>query len=225
MRRRSCRGVCAKRLTNGFGAWHKRRYNAAFTILELLIVIAIIIILAGLILATSGYVQKKGARSRTEAEIAAISAALENYKADNGIYPRDPTRTQYSMHALTLTILTRDFEQSICIRFGLSISVQTTDVGDLDGNLQPDSMATRLTFRSSQTCSAPTTPSAIRRQLHIRDPFGNSYGYSTAYSGQHQRTDTIRLSISGVRWRLQQHESARPIAVDQELVGRDRRSR
>ena len=66
----------------------------AFTILELLIVISIIIVLAGLILATSGYVQKKGARSRTEAEIAAISAALENYKADNGIYPTDVSKTE-----------------------------------------------------------------------------------------------------------------------------------
>ena len=54
--------------------------------------IAIILVLAGLILATSGYVQKKGARSRAEAEIAAISAALENYKADNGTYPTDPQR-------------------------------------------------------------------------------------------------------------------------------------
>src|SRR5437660_5892716 len=61
----------------------------AFTIIELLVVISIIIILAGLILSTVGYVQKKGARSRAEAEIAAMSAALENYKADNGIYPRD----------------------------------------------------------------------------------------------------------------------------------------
>src|SRR5438132_11121240 len=63
----------------------------AFTIIELLVVISIIIILAGLILSTAGYVQKKGARSRAEAEIAAISAALESYKADNGIYPRDTT--------------------------------------------------------------------------------------------------------------------------------------
>src|SRR2546421_6432837 len=67
----------------------------AFTILELLVVIAIIIILAGLILSTVGYVQKKGARSRAEAEIAAMSAALESYKADNGIYPRDTTN-QYT---------------------------------------------------------------------------------------------------------------------------------
>src|SRR5438477_8468651 len=65
----------------------------AFTIIELLVVISIIIILAGLILSTVGYVQKKGARSRAEAEIAAISAALENYKADNGIYPTDTTKS------------------------------------------------------------------------------------------------------------------------------------
>ena len=36
----------------------------AFTLIELLVVISIIIILAGLILSTVGYVQKKGARSR-----------------------------------------------------------------------------------------------------------------------------------------------------------------
>jgi type II secretory pathway pseudopilin PulG len=64
-----------------------RTARAAFTIIELLIVMAIIIVLAGLILATSGYVQDKGKRSRAEAEIAAMSAALESYKADNGVYP------------------------------------------------------------------------------------------------------------------------------------------
>ncbi len=65
--------------------------RAAFTIIELLVVIALIIILAGLVLSTIGYVQNKASRSRAETEIAAISAALENYKSDNGIYPRDPT--------------------------------------------------------------------------------------------------------------------------------------
>src|SRR5438445_13183151 len=63
--------------------------SGAFTLIELLVVIAIIIILAGLILSTTGYVQKKGARARAETEIAAMSAALESYKADNGIYPRN----------------------------------------------------------------------------------------------------------------------------------------
>ena len=59
----------------------------AFTLLELLVAIAIIAILAGLLLNTAGYIQKKGARSRAEAEIAAMTVALENYKADNGDYP------------------------------------------------------------------------------------------------------------------------------------------
>jgi general secretion pathway protein G len=59
----------------------------AFTILELIIVIAIIAILAGLILSTAGYIQKKGASSRAETEIAALTVALENYRADKGDYP------------------------------------------------------------------------------------------------------------------------------------------
>jgi prepilin-type N-terminal cleavage/methylation domain-containing protein len=58
-----------------------------FTLLELIIVIAIIGILAGLILSTAGYIQKKGASSRAETEIAALTVALENFKADNGDYP------------------------------------------------------------------------------------------------------------------------------------------
>src|SRR5258708_40284649 len=73
--------------------YRTRAVLRAFTIIELLVVIAIIIILASLILSTVGYVQKKGARARAEAEIAAMSAALESYKADNGIYPRDATKT------------------------------------------------------------------------------------------------------------------------------------
>jgi type II secretion system protein G len=63
----------------------------AFTLIELLVVIAIIAILASLVLATSGYVQDKAARSRAEAEIAALSAALESYKVDNGDYPTNST--------------------------------------------------------------------------------------------------------------------------------------
>jgi general secretion pathway protein G len=58
-----------------------------FTLIELLIVIAIIAILASLVLAAAGSVQKKGARSRAEAEIKAVEAALESYKSDNGDYP------------------------------------------------------------------------------------------------------------------------------------------
>ncbi len=65
--------------------------NTGFTLIELLVVITIIAILAGLTLSTMGYVQKKGARSRAEAEIAALSAAIDAYKLDMGAYPSNQT--------------------------------------------------------------------------------------------------------------------------------------
>ena len=68
------------------GHFHPRRAGA-FTLIELLVVIAIIAILAGLTLSTLGYVNKKGAQSRAQSEIAALSAAIESFKLDSGVYP------------------------------------------------------------------------------------------------------------------------------------------
>ena len=86
---RSCKGVPrGERLTNCGAARREPRYNA-FTLIELVLVVGIIIVLAGLVLSTVGYARKKGARARAETEIAAMSAACENYKADNGVYPQE----------------------------------------------------------------------------------------------------------------------------------------
>ena len=71
----------------------KKNHSGGFTLIELLVVIAIIAILASLVLSAAGFVQKKGARNRAEAEIAALGAALESYKADNGDYPTNSITT------------------------------------------------------------------------------------------------------------------------------------
>ena len=63
------------------------RRTSAFTLIEVLVVIAIIAILASLILAISGNVQETAGRKRAESEIAAVSAALEKYKLEYGTYP------------------------------------------------------------------------------------------------------------------------------------------
>jgi general secretion pathway protein G len=140
----------------------------AFTIIELLVVISIIIILAGLILSTVGYVQKKGARSRAEAEIAALSAALESYKADNGIYPRDTAATDTLDPAATINLVNYA-SASLCLYKQLS--------GDTNATRQPVAGAkTYFPFKPNQLSPTDQTQNVTA----IRDPFGNSYGYSTA---------------------------------------------
>ncbi|MBA4104542.1 MAG: hypothetical protein C0485_02205 [Pirellula sp.] len=59
----------------------------AFTLTELLIVIAIIGVLAGLIAAAAVNALRSARRSQTILEIKNISGAIENFKNDNGVYP------------------------------------------------------------------------------------------------------------------------------------------
>jgi prepilin-type N-terminal cleavage/methylation domain-containing protein len=181
----SCRGVCLKRLSNKSGARRdERRYNTAFTLVELLVVMSIILILVGLILVTVGYVKKKGATSRAAAEIAALSAALESYKADNGIYPRNtdtdalapnsdpaggnPTQAAFQNASLYLyKELSGDHDANR--------TVDATD--DLSGGVVVPK--TYFTFRPNNLLPAPPSTTTV---IAISDPFGNSYGYSTLES-------------------------------------------
>ncbi len=141
----------------------------AFTIMELLIVITIIIVLAGLVMTTTGYVQKKGARSRAETEIAAISAALDSYKADNGAYP-----TTANTEALKPN-LHGDPRSSSYILAGRDLYIQLT--GDNDGN--PSTPDRGKSYMGSGLKSNMLTPQTPGPNTYITDPFGNCYGYST----------------------------------------------
>ena len=66
---------------------HRNVMKPAFTLLEILTVIAIIAVLASLTIGGMGYYDQKMKYSRTEILIASIEQALEEYKSDNGSYP------------------------------------------------------------------------------------------------------------------------------------------
>ena len=132
-----------------------------FTLIELLVVITVIAILAGLVLQTAGYVQKKAARSRAEAEIAALSAALESYKADMGDYPA-----------------------------GTNTNVSTGANNFLRAALAPDgtnslNTLNKVYFEFSKGMGTNTTLSKNIDQ-NVLDPFGNRYGYQ--YPGNTNRS-------------------------------------
>ena len=59
----------------------------AFTLVELMVVMAIIAILATFSMGIYGSAKRKGVESRLKTELAAIELALENYKAKNSQYP------------------------------------------------------------------------------------------------------------------------------------------
>jgi general secretion pathway protein G len=150
----------------------ERRGGTAFTVIELLVVMAVIIVLAGLILTTASYVQNKGARSRVETEIAAISAALENYKADNGIYPRDmANNTTDNLDARTSGNPTNYQTASLFLYDSLFGSASS-------GNRTAASGAKSYFVFKPYMLSPANQGQNVQ---FIRDPFGNSYGYSTAY--------------------------------------------
>jgi type II secretory pathway pseudopilin PulG len=156
--------------------------GGAFTLVELLVVITVIVILAGLILATTGYVQKKGARSRAETEIAAMSAALENYKADNGIYPRGNANLSNSQPYDTDNLNAQSaFDPSTSSYQLASLFLYKTLSGDTSANLQPPAGAkSYFSFKPQMLGGTKDANGNLTSVTYIRDPFGNSYGYSTA---------------------------------------------
>src|SRR6266478_3464984 len=155
---RACRGVCVKRLTS--------RFAGAFTLIELIVVITVIVILTGLVLSTVGYARKKGARARAETEIAAMSAACESYKADNGVYPASSDTN--NLNAQT------SFNPSAYQ--AASLYLYNALFGATAGSRTPNTGArSYFVFKPNMLFPADQTQNV----QYIQDPFGNSYGYST----------------------------------------------
>lgn len=67
--------------------------RAGFTLMELMVVLAIIALLAGLTLGAFSFATKSASRNRTAAAAAAIKSGLENYKAEFGEYPEPADAT------------------------------------------------------------------------------------------------------------------------------------
>ena len=184
-------------MTN-YSAGRSRR--AAFTLIELLTVITIILILAGLILGIAGSAQNKAARSRAEGEIQAMSTACNNYQIDNGTYPRVSTGTNntdtldaqksYDPTNAAYTAASLDLYQIIS---GAYYYDSTSSTYKLWSSSAPVAQPTAyFTFKDSQLAAGGVTSGYINPSTvtAIVDPFGFSYGYSTAYVKDLETTPT-----------------------------------
>jgi prepilin-type N-terminal cleavage/methylation domain-containing protein len=78
----------------------------AFTLIELMAVVLVLAILVGATLAAARYVGERAKASRARAEIAALEAAIEAFKAENGYYP---TTTVYRLSYVPYLIQTNSW--------------------------------------------------------------------------------------------------------------------
>lgn len=154
--------------------------SAAFTLIEMLTVMLVIAILASLVLAVNGLVQTKAARARAEGEIQTLSLGCENYKADNGTYPRnedtDELDPRKDGNPATGGSATRYQKASLYLYSALS--------GDTEPAGQPDykpegKIYLPEFFKPNVLGGSKDKDGRLTEVKYIQDSFGYSYGYST----------------------------------------------
>jgi len=157
--------------------------SRAFTLIEMITVIAIIAILSGLVLSIARLVQNKGNRARADADKTALMAACEAYKTDNGGYPQD--------NPAAGTSVTNDLDPkqhfnpaatSAPTYAAASLFLYKQLTGDENANGKIDSTETGRRyaaefFKPTRLDSGYRTTGTVS---YIADPFGYSFGYSTA---------------------------------------------
>jgi prepilin-type N-terminal cleavage/methylation domain-containing protein len=143
---------------------------ASFTLVELLVVMAIIAILCALVLMAASGVWTKAARNRAASEIQAMSTALESYKTDNGIYPPSDgvllTNSPYSAYDGSQI----NYQTNSQILY-LALSGQT--------NFTDTPAAGTKAYMSFKANQVGNPTGASGGGSYVKDPWNYSYGYST----------------------------------------------
>ena len=163
-----------------------RHAKAAFTLIELMAVITIIVILAGLVIGGMGYVTEKQAKSKATVQIALLSKALEEYKLDMGTYPLTADKSTFAATSGTATspdLYIALFYEGYDYAVKSSPATWVKAVGSNTSYPKStkiyvsglDPTSTKQGWVAS--VASPGTPPA---STPVLDPWGNQYCYRTA---------------------------------------------
>jgi prepilin-type N-terminal cleavage/methylation domain-containing protein len=135
----------------------------AFTLIELLTVIAIIGILAGIIIPTTGAVRTAAKKAQTKSQFAQWTNAFVLYKQEYGYYPTIGTdgtdnliSTVNDTEEFVITLTGKNIN-------GTALGTSAAEVAKLNGNKR------RLSFYSFSESELPTVASPL-----LSDAFGNT---------------------------------------------------
>jgi prepilin-type N-terminal cleavage/methylation domain-containing protein len=167
----------------------QRPGKAAFTLIELMVVITIIVILAGLVVGGMEYANLRQASEKTKVQIALLSKGIEEYKLDMGAYPGTADNTPIAG----------------------DVSEQLYQALFKDGydytnpNTPPPSWtkATKIYLNdldprnNKQGWVTTTTNAAPGANLKIIDPWGNNYRYRKGTNAQNPDFDLWSMGKDG----------------------------
>ncbi len=150
----------------------QRNGKAAFTLIELMAVITIIVILAGLVVGGLGFVTERQAKEKARVQIALLSKALEEYKLDMGTYPptANTTNAMPTNSAILFKALYWDSDND-----GAGAPVGTA-AGDLDQKIylaQLDPGTADSPNKQGWTSPTPAASASTK----ITDPWGTEIRY------------------------------------------------
>lgn len=181
----------------------KRSSPQAFTLVEMLTVMAIIAILTGLVLSIAGYAQNRAARERALGEIQEMTTGCESYKTDYGSYPQDTDTDLLDPRVDGNPVAGPSYERykKSCLSLYSALS------GDFDGAAsgKPDGKPeagkkTYINFIPNRLNYDKDANGKIMEVKYLQDPFGNCYGYSTAALKQEQQyRDDVKSNPAKVR--------------------------
>ena len=135
-----------------------------FTLIELLMVIAVILILAGITFGVSRGVQNAQARAKAKAELAIISQSLEQYKSVSGDYPWVNDNPREFAKAL---MGWKEFKQSA----SSVVYIDKTNVPSIGPRAFIDPK--KLSYSGTLPIDSDEKPT----NLNFTDPWGNEYIY------------------------------------------------
>jgi len=159
----------------------RRAPHAAFTLIEMVTVVAVMIILAGLVIGIAGFVQRKSAVEVATTRLKNYALQIEAYRVDNGSAPKntDTDNLDPRLHFSPLggTSGTLYARASRHLYSALSGDFEPADAPD---GKPENGNKVYYPFTPKELAVVRDGAGQVASISSIQDPFGNCYGYSTA---------------------------------------------
>ncbi len=154
----------------------KRHAPRAFTLIELVVVLFVIVLLASLVVSIASLVNRNSALRLAATQINELSRACEDYKLDHGAYPENTASDRLDPR--------KDTDPNDALYQDSSRYFYSCLSGDYQPEALPDYQAEPGNkgyhiFKPNELAVQRTADGTISGVRFIKDPFGYPYGYST----------------------------------------------